>query len=154
MNKCKEEDAFTLIELLVVLFILTSISFVAVPHFLGLVTEKSPNNIGNYLKALRDEAVTTKKQTFFKIDFKNRYFAFKGAKGEKILRMLEEDTWQIYLPSRGNIQEGEVTVIFPPTVSEEFIALYLTRGNNDYTIILNNLSGEVEIEEGKKSFSE
>jgi len=39
-------------------------------------------------------------------------------------------------------------------VQEELFALYLTKNGKDTTIVLNNLSGEVEIEEGKRTFDE
>lgn len=143
-----------MIELLVVIFILTGVVFISIPRFWKNITEKEPTNIGNYVKALREEAISTKSSTTLEINFKERFFVFRGKKGEKTLKMNENETWQLYLPSKGLIKDGEVKVIFPPTISEEFLALYLTKNDKEYTIIFNNLTGEVELEEGRKSFSE
>ncbi|GAB4433541.1 MAG: hypothetical protein OHK0040_04120 [bacterium] len=143
-----------MIELLVVIFILTGVAFISIPRLWQNITVKEPTNIGNYLKALREEAISTKTSTTLEINFKERFFVFKGKKGEKTIKMNEDETWQLYLPSKGLIKDGEVKVIFPPTISEEFLALYLTKGEKEYTIILNNLTGEVELEEGRKSFNE
>lgn len=68
--------------------------------------------------------------------------------------MKDGETWEIFIPSRGTIKEGEVIVAFTPSVQEELIALYLTKNGKDTTIMLNNLSGEVEIEDGKRKFDE
>ena len=72
----------------------------------------------------------------------------------RVIDMNDEETWEIFIPSRGTIKEGEVIVAFSPSVQEELIALYLTKNGKDTTIVLNNLSGEVEIEEGKRTFDE
>lgn len=149
-----KRSGFTLIELLVVLFIITTVAFISIPRLFQDAKEKEPTSIGQYLKALREEAVSTKKSTTFEINFKERFFTFKGGRGERRVKMEDDETWQLFLASRGLIKEGEVKVIFPPTISEEFLALYLSKGGNDYTIILNNLNGELEIEEGIKKFNE
>lgn len=152
--KTERKTGFTLIELLVVIFILTSIAFISVPRLWQRLSEKEPTSIGSYLKALREEAISSKTPTTLIVKFKERLFLFKGNKGEKSIKMNDDETWQIYLASRGLIKDGEVKVIFPPNISEEFLALYLSKAEKDYTIILNNLTGEVEVEEGRKNFNE
>jgi len=150
----KKQRGFTLIELLVVIFILTTVAFVSVPNFFKQLNDNKTIGIASYLKALREEAISTKKSTTLDIDFKERLFTAKGGSGEKIIKMKDDETWQLYLPSKGLIKDGSVKVIFPPTISEEFLALYLTKSDKEFTITLNNLTGEVEIEEGRKNFSE
>lgn len=150
---------FTLLELLVVLFIITAVAFIAFPNFWSETAKDDKVTLASTLKSLREEAVTTKKEIFFTVDFRERRFRIKGAKGmpkdeTRIIDMDEDETWEIFIPSRGTIKEGEVIVAFTPSVQEEFIALYLTKNGKDSTIVLNNLSGEVEIEEGKRKFDE
>ena len=150
---------FTLLELLVVLFIITTVVFIAFPNFWSEIAKDDKVTLASTLKNLREEAIATKKETFFTVDFRERQFRIKGAKGipkdeSRIIDMDDEETWEIFIPSRGTIKEGEVIVAFSPSVQEELIALYLTKNGKDSTIVLNNLSGEVEIEEGKRKFDE
>jgi len=150
---------FTLLELLVVLFIITTVAFIAFPNFWGEIAKDDKVTLASTLKNLREEAITTKKEILFTVDFRERQFRIKGAKDmpkdeSRIIDMKEDETWEIFIPSRGTIKEGEVTVAFTPSVQEELIALYLTKNGKDTTIMLNNLSGEVEIEEGKRKFDE
>lgn len=152
-SRIKNAAGFTLIELLVVLFILTSVAFVSFPNFWKTVNQKDNIKIGNYLKSLREEAITAKHPTVFEINFKERFFRFKGNKGEKVLKMNDNEVWELYLPSKGLIKDGEVKVIFPPTISEEFLLLYLSQDKKDFTITLNNLTGEVEVAEGRQDVS-
>jgi len=150
---------FTLLELLVVLFIITTVAFIAFPNLWSEMAKDDKITLASTLRNLREEAITTKKEIFFTVDFRERQFRIKGAKGmpkdeSRIIDMDAEETWEIFIPSRGTIKEGEVIVAFTPSVQEELIALYLTRNGKDSTIVLNNLSGEVEIEEGKRNFDE
>ena len=150
---------FTLLELLVVLFIITTVAFIAFPNVWSEIAKDDKVTVASTLKNLREEAITSKKEILFTVDFKERQFRIKGAKGipkdeSRIIDMNDDETWEIFIPSRGTIKEGEVIVAFTPSVQEELIALYLTKNGKDTTIVLNNLSGEVEIEEGKRTFDE
>ena len=150
---------FTLLELLVVLFIITTLAALAFPSIWGELVKDDKVALASTLRNLREEVVSTKKEILFTVDFKERQFRIKGAKGipkdkSRIIDMKDDETWEIFIPSRGTIKEGEVIVAFTPSVQEELIALYLTKNNKDTTIMLNNLSGEVEIEEGKRKFDE
>ena len=132
---------------------------VAFPSLWGELAKDDKVTLASTLRNLREEAISTKKEILFTVDFKERQFRIKGAKGipkdeSRIIDMNEDETWEIFIPSRGTIKEGEVTVAFTPSVQEELIALYLTKNGKDTTIMLNNLSGEVEIEEGKRKFDE
>jgi len=150
---------FTLLELLVVLFIITTVAFIAFPNFWSEIAKDDKVTLASTLKNLRGEAIATKKEIFFTVDFTERQFRIKGAKGipkdeSRVIDMKEDETWEIFIPSRGTIKEGQVIVAFTPSVQEELIALYLTKDGKDTTIVLNNLSGEAEIEEGKRTFDE
>ena len=150
---------FTLLELLVVLFIITTVAFIAFPSLWNGIVKDDKVTLASTLRNLREEAIAGKKEILFTVDFRERQFRIKGAKGipkdkARIIDMKDDETWEIFIPSRGTIKEGEVIVAFTPSVQEELIALYLTRNGKDTTIMLNNLSGEVEIEEGKRKFDE
>jgi prepilin-type N-terminal cleavage/methylation domain-containing protein len=150
---------FTILELLVVLFIITTVAFLSFPSLWNEIARDDNVAIASTLRNLRQEAIATKKEVFFTVDFSERQFRIKGAKGipkdkSRIIDMNADETWEIFIPSRGTIKEGMVIVAFTPSVQEELIAFYLTKNGKDTTIMLNNLSGEVEIEEGKKKFDE
>lgn len=145
---------FTLIELLVVLFILVTVTFVTFPSLWQNLSGKNELLIASYLKSLRNEVVATKKESFLIINFKERYFKVKTESKEKIIGMKDDETWEVFLPSSGLIKEGELVLGFSPSVNDEFLALYLNKSGKQFTVTLNYLSGEVETEEGRKSFNE
>jgi len=150
---------FTLLELLVVLFIITTVAFIAFPSLWNGIVKDDKVTLASTLRNLREEAIAGKKEILFTVDFTERQFRIKGAKGipkdkARIIDMKDDETWEIFIPSRGTIKEGQIIVAFSPSVQEELIALYLTKNGKDTTIMLNNLSGEVEIEEGKRKFDE
>ncbi|MBI5846434.1 MAG: prepilin-type N-terminal cleavage/methylation domain-containing protein [Nitrospirae bacterium] len=150
---------FTLLELLVVLFIITTLAFISFPSVWGGLVKDDNAALASTLRKLRNEAVATKKEIFFTIDFKERQFRVRGARGEakdkpRIIDMNEGEIWEVFIPSKGTVKEGQVIVTFSPSIQEELIAFYLTKNGRETSIILNNLSGEVEIEEGKRKFDE
>ncbi len=150
---------FTLLELLVVLFIITTLAFLSFPSVWGELVKDDNVTLASTLRNLRKEAVATKKEIFFTVDFKERQFRVSGTSGEakdkpRIIDMNENEIWEVFIPSKGTIKEGQVIVAFSPSVQEELIALYLSKNGKETSIILNNLSGEVEIEEGKRKFDE
>ena len=150
---------FTLLELLVVLFIATTVAFLAFPSLWGALAKDDNMAVASALKELREEAIATKKETLFTADFSKRQFRITGPRETdkdkpRVLKMKDDETWQVFLPSRGTISEGEAIIAFTPSVQEEFIALYLEKNGKDTTVILDNLSGEVQVEDGKKTFDE
>jgi prepilin-type N-terminal cleavage/methylation domain-containing protein len=150
---------FTLLELLVVLFIIMTLAFLTFPSVWGELLKDDNVTLASTLGNLRREAVSRKKELFFTVDFKERQFRVSGVKGEqtekpRIIDMQEGETWEVFIPSKGTIKEGQVIVAFSPSVQEELIALYHLRNGKETSIILNNLSGQVEIEEGKRKFDE
>lgn len=150
---------FTLLELLVVLFIITTTAFMIFPSVWGQLIKDDTVTLASTLKNVRKEAVATKKEIFLTVDFKERQFRVSGARGEtndrpRTIDMSEGETWEVLIPSKGTIKEGQVIVAFSPSVQEELIAFYLAKNGKETTIILNNLSGEVEIEEGRRKFDE
>lgn len=144
--------AFTLIELLVVIFILTVVSFFTIPSLFKDNLQREEIALMSYLRALREEAISSKKEVYLTINFKDRFFSFKSAKSEKKVTMKDEESWEVFIPTRGNIKDGQVTVVFPPFPSEDFLLFYLTRAGKTFTIFLNNITGEVELFNERKDF--
>lgn len=144
--------AFTLIELIVVIFILTLVYFFTIPSFFKDNFIKDEVELISHLRVLREDSITSKREGYLTIDFKDRFFSFKSSSGQKKISMKEDERWEVYIPSRGNIKDGQVTVVFPPFPSIDFIVFYLDKESKNYTIFLNNITGEVELFKEKKSF--
>lgn len=150
---------FTILELLVVLFIITALAFLSFPSLWGELARDDSVTLASTLSNIRKEAIATRKEIFFTADFKDRQFRVSGARGEakessKVIDMHEGEIWEIFIPSKGVIKDGQVIVAFSPLIQEELLALYLSTNGKQTSIILNNLSGEVEIEEGRRKFDE
>lgn len=143
---------FTLIELLVVIFILTLVSFFTIPTLFKDFNIKEEIALLTYLRSLRESAITSKKEAYLTVDFKERFFSFKSETGEKKLLMKEDENWELFIPGRGNIKDGQVIITFPPFPSEDFLVFYLRRGGKDFTIFLNNITGEVELFKENREF--
>ncbi len=143
---------FTLIELLIVIFIITVVSFFTAPSLLKEIGIKEEISVASYLKDLREDAVASKKEGVLKIDFKERFFSFRSSKAEKKLSMKDDELWELLIPNRGLIREGQVLITFPPFPSEDFLVFYLRKDGKDFTLFLNNITGEIEHYEGRKEF--
>ncbi len=150
---------FTLLELLVVMFILMTLAFLSFPNIWGLLAKDDGARLASTLQGIRREAVSARKEIFFTVDFGKRQFRVSGSGGGKnekpgIIEMKETEQWEVFIPSKGTIKEGRVIVAFSPSIQEEVIALYLSKDGKESSIILDNLSGEVQIQDGRRRFDE
>ncbi len=147
-----KKKGFTLIELLVVIFIITTVSFFTAPALFKEIGIKEEVSLSSYLKDLREDAITSKKEGVLKIDFKERFFSFRSSKAEKKLSMKDNELWEVLIPNSGLIRDGQVIISFPPFPSEDFLVFYQKKGGKEQTLFLNNVTGEIEIFEGRKEF--
>jgi len=128
------------------------VSFFTAPSLLKEIGIKEEISVASYLKDLREDAVASKKEGVLKIDFKERFFSFRSSKAEKKLSMKDDELWELLIPNRGLIREGQVLITFPPFPSEDFLVFYLRKDGKDFTLFLNNITGEIEHYEGRKEF--
>lgn len=141
---------FTLIELLIVISLLAGFTALLLPS-LGLTGPTSRRSaVAGKLAALRETAVGTKTEQLLTVDFNERKLVFGTGKDAVTLAMGDGETWELYVPSRGTISNGTVSVALPPLASEECLILYVTEAGATSSIILDNLSGDIAVEEGRR----
>ena len=143
---------FTLMEIVVVLFIISLVMALVMPSFRGLgegALKAEVNRLASTLRYVYDEAVGKKQRYLFTINLDEGFWGFNGGDERRIHR-LEDDVEirDLVLPSRGKISEGEVILEFGPLGPDEPLILHLGRGEEEYTIIFNNLIGRVKVLEG------
>ena len=103
---------------------ITTVAFLAFPSLWSVTAKDDTATIASTLKNLRQEAISTRKEKVFIVDFKARQFRISRPTTEekdamKVIAMNDDETWEVFIPSRGTIKEGEVIVTFSPSVQEE-----------------------------------
>ncbi len=138
----------TLLELIVVIFIVSIVMAVIVPLFPDLEENRSKSEareIASILRYLYDNAITRKETFFIKFNFSEDSVHFSGPDGEKVKKF--KNIQGVSTQSRGSISEGEFIFFFEPLGIRENITVHLAGKNKDVEIILNHLSGKVEIKD-------
>lgn len=149
------KKGFTLIELIVVIFIISLFLAISLPSFKGIESsEKSEaKRIASILRYLNDTAMAKKEEQYLTINLEDNSVTYSTEDGEKKERL--EYLRAIYLETKGEINGGEVKVIFTPLGPREFMRFYLTKephgtlpaGSSSFSVELNPLSGKVKIGE-------
>jgi general secretion pathway protein H len=141
-------DGFTLIELVVVLFIISLTAAIVFPSFYNLGERRitsDANRIASLLRYLNDTAIYTKETYSLKFDLKDGAISWKGPDGEKHEEI--KSLSRMYLPSKGEINEGEVTLFFGPLGAAENIEVHLKDKERDMTVSFSPISGRAKISE-------
>jgi general secretion pathway protein H len=150
-EKCHSSvgDGFTLIELVVVLFIISLTAALVFPSFYNLGERRivsDANKIASLLRYLNDTAIYTKETYSLKFDLRDEAISWEGPDGKK-----HEDIKSLsslYLPSKGQIEKGEVTIFFGPLGAAESIEIRLKDKEKDMTVTFSPISGRATISEG------
>jgi general secretion pathway protein H len=140
---------FTLIELIVALFIISLVAAIVFPSFYGLGEQRivsDAHKIASLLRYLNDTATYTKETYSLKFDLRDDAISWKGPDGEQHdnIKSLSE----VYLPSKGEITEGDATVFFGPLGAAETIEVRLKDGGKAMTVTFSPVSGRAKISEG------
>ena len=143
---------FTLLELLVVVFIISLSLAVITPSLWK--SEKSAlkteaRHISSTMRYIYDETIGKKRPYVLGFNIDERSWGFESdneTRNFKIKRDIE--IRDVFIPSHGEISTGEVFIVFGPTGPEEPLILHLMKGQSEYTIIFNHLSGRTKIFEG------
>jgi general secretion pathway protein H len=142
-------DGFTLIELVVVLFIISLTAALVFPSFYNLGERRiasDANKIASLLRYLNDTSIYTKETYSLKFDLRDHEISWNGPEGEKQENI--KSLSSLYLPSKGQIQEGEVTIFFGPFGAAENIQVRLKDNEKDMTVTFSPISGRAKISEG------
>jgi general secretion pathway protein H len=142
-------DGFTLIELAVVLFIISLTVAIVFPSFYNLGERRidsEANRIASLLRYLNDSAIYTKETYSVKFDFKDDAISWDGPDGEKHEKI--KSLSSLYLPSKGQINEGEASIFFGPLGAAESIEVHLKDKERGMTVSFSPVSGRAKISGG------
>ena len=137
---------FTFLELIVVIFVISLVLAVSLPSFTlqqegNLKSEAG--HIASIVRYLNDSAISTKETCSMNVNFKEKSIRYKSPEGEKEERI--NSLSRIFLQSKGNVSDGEVTIFFSPTGAGENFTVYLTGLELSMEIIFTALSGRVKV---------
>ncbi|MGO9138731.1 MAG: Tfp pilus assembly protein FimT/FimU [Syntrophales bacterium] len=136
----------TLLELLVVIFIVSLALAISFPSF-TIQTDgnlkSEAGHIASILRYLNDSAISTKETYAVNLNFDEKVIRYNGTDGEKTEKI--DNLSRITLQSRGNVSEGDVTVLFGPAGAAETFTIHLTGVESSMDIIFNALSGRVKV---------
>jgi general secretion pathway protein H len=102
--------------------------------------------IASLLRYLNDTATYTKETYSLKFDLRDAALSWEGPDGGKHENIGSLSS--VYLPSKGEINEGEVTILFGPLGAEENIEVHLRDKGKGMTVTFSPISGRAKISEG------
>lgn len=145
-------SGFTLIELIIVIFIISLTAALIMPNMWD-TGERSvkleAKRIGTTLRYLYDEAVGKKEIIVLRIDLDRDAWGFESEIESRSFTMRDKVMFRdIIVPSLGEVSIGELLYSFGTTGPEEPITIHLMRGDKDYTVIFNHLSGRAKVYAG------
>ncbi len=143
-------DGFTLMELMVVIFIVSMLAAVVFPSFSGIGEKKldtEARKIASLLRYLNDSSIYSKKTYSLKFDMGSGTLSWKGPDGEKSERF--KNLLSVELPSRGEIKDGEIILLFGPLGMRENISVSLRDADTISVVSFNYISGRVKITESE-----
>lgn len=139
---------FTFLELLVAIFVLSLVLGLSLPSFTNWGEERvlaEAKRIASIVRMLHESGVTTRETLSFRVDFARGSIQYEGTDGEKAETF--GTVYAVRTPSRGMVNEGELTIFFGPSGATEGFRVQLKSGEKGLAVIYNPLSGRVKIEE-------
>src|SRR5208337_5652257 len=108
-------EGFTLLELLVVLCLVSLLMAIVFPSLYGsegMRLKSDAKRIASVLRYLNDSSIATKDSYSLTFDFGEKTMSWKGPDVDKIEQF--KSLSSVELPSKGNVNEGQVIVSFGP----------------------------------------
>ncbi len=142
-------SGFTLVELVVVIFIISLTAALIFPSFSALGDRRTASDakkIASLLRYLNDTAIYTKETCSLTFRLGEASLSWKEPEGSR--REDFKTLSSVYLPSKGELREGEVTVFFGPLGAAENIVVHLKDNENAMTVTFSPISGRAKISEG------
>ena len=84
-----------------------------------------------------------KKPMPININFKDKTLRYTGPDGEKVEKV--DTLSRITMQSKGNVSDGEVTVLLSPAGAGENFSIHLTGIESSMAVVFNALSGRVKV---------
>jgi prepilin-type N-terminal cleavage/methylation domain-containing protein len=146
---------FTLLEMVVVLFIVSLFLTLTYPSFSYLTAHKearSPHRLLSVIRLLHDSAINTREDLFIRFEFGGK----KSTRPPQAVYTLPEGRRKldldgmvsVMIPSRGEIKEGKLTLIFGPFGYPEPFEVWFSGGDR---VVYNPFSGRTVLERVDRS---
>lgn len=139
----KGHKGFTLLEIVIVIFIVSlflTLSFPSVSLFYGSRAEKLPERVHSVLRFVNDAAINGQEDVFLKIDLKKKIFSYATSEGRRSFRV--PSMVSVYIPSRGEVKDSELTLFFGPFGYPEPLEI---RFDGNRKVVYNPFSGRVKL---------
>jgi general secretion pathway protein H len=137
---------FTLLELIVALFLISLIAAAVLPSFAGFGERKiksEAREVASILRFVHDSAISRKETYWVTFDLDGNLIKWKSPEGEKTKKF--ENLTSLTIQSAGTVSRGEITVFIEPLGLRENLSVHVGTGDENMTITLNHLSGQVRI---------
>ncbi len=138
-----DQEGFTLIEIVLVIFIVSlflTLSFPSVSSLFGYKTGKLPERVHSVLRFVNDAAINGEEDVFLKIDLKKKLFSYATSEGRRSFKV--PSIVSVYIPSRGEIRDSELTLFFGPFGYPEPFEI---RFDDNRKVVYNPFSGRVKL---------
>ena len=140
--------AFTLLELIVVLFVISLVAALIIPSFAGFGDNKlksEAREMASILRYMNDNAVSRKETFSIRFDLDKNTVYWEEPQGEKQKKF--DSMTGVTTQSTGEVSNGEIAIFFGPLGVQENLSVHMNRGDKDFTVTLNHLSGRVKIKD-------
>jgi prepilin-type N-terminal cleavage/methylation domain-containing protein len=137
---------FTLLELVVVLFVISLVTALVLPSFIGFGETRlksEAREMASILRYMNDSAISRKETFSMRFDLNEGRVYWKGPDGDRSGRFA--DMTGITTQSTGKVSEGEITLFFEPLGIQENLSVHMGSDDKEMEITLNHLSGRVKI---------
>lgn len=99
--------------------------------------------VASVIRYVNDTAVTRKKDIPLKFEFKENTMRWPEDGKDRAVRLASLEA--VELPSRGLVEEGELTLIFSPLVAGETLSVHLALGEEKMIVSFNPISRRAKI---------
>ncbi len=126
--------------------IVTAFLALVTPSFQGLIEGKAkrePRKAASIIRYLNDSAINSRQSHTLRIDLDGKRLLYKTPEGERSEGF--ETLVSVKTPSRGDVKEGELILLFGPFGHPEPFELDFTGGHVTY----NPFSGRVKLYDGR-----
>ncbi len=140
-----DSRGFTLLELVVVVFIASLLLAVVAPTFStsrGKLKSEA-REAASIVRYLSDTSAMRKTTLSLGFDFKEGVISWAGEGRERRKRFASLRS--VELPSRGEVNEGELVVFFPPIGLSEHLYIHLALADEEMTVSFNPISRRTKI---------
>ena len=141
----KSTDGFTFLELAVVLFIVSLMLALVYPAFRARSSDYAPLRVASVLKEVNESSQARKENYSITFDMDGHAISWTGPDGNQ--SMNAPGLRSVTLPSRGEVDQGTLEVLFDYSGAPEDITVLLDgKDGKAFNVKLEEMSGRVYIQ--------